>query len=453
MGRFIRLAAALAVLLFADTAAEERREGLPGDTKERREDVPVDTKERREGVPGDTKERREGVPVDTAQRGITPVRALPPVSMTCPMHPDIVESRPGSCPLCKMTLVPVRLGSSWMCPIHSAVMRDESGSCPLCRRQLVRVSVALTWTCSAQPGIDRMEPGTCADGTPMVPRRTLRPHGNHNPQHGGQFFMAPDHWHHLEGTYPRERVFRLYLYDDYARPLSAADLRRVQARVVTRETFDAAARKTTEVSAFALRPSRDGEYLEARVDRASPPAEMTAKVRLKPGAPEYRFDFTFQTLTKEPARPPAARAPTPARQTAVTNPPVPSVPAPTDVAAGVPAEPAFVPVPIPDTMTGIVEQLKVRDAQIRDLIRQGNFTAVWVPAFHAKDLAVALEPHVGHLAPRAREAAEPAIQRLVRYAWLLDAFGDVGNRQQLEAAYAAFSTAVTDVASAFAGAQ
>src|SRR5687767_8815841 len=383
----------------------------------------------------------------TPPRGAAPTQAVPPLSMTCPMHPDIVESRPGSCPLCKMGLVPVRLSSAWMCPLHSAVMRDEAGSCPLCRRQLVQVSVAVTWTCQAQPGIDRIEPGACPDGAPMVRRRTLRPHGNHNPQHGGQFFMAPDNWHHLEGTYPRDRVFRLYLYDDYARPLSAADLRRVQARVVTRETFDPATRKTTEINAFALRPSRDGAYLEARVDRTSMPAEMTAKVRLKPGAPEYRFDFTFQGLTKEPAQPAAARAAPPARPAAATKTPVAAVPVDAVTAD------AFVPVPIPETMAGIVEQLKLRDGQIRDLIRQGNFTAVWVPAFHAKDLAVALEPHVGHLSPRAREAAEPAIQRVVRYAWLLDAFGDVGNRQQLETAYAAFSTAVAEVGAAFAGAQ
>jgi hypothetical protein len=384
--------------------------------------------------------------------GAAAVQSLPALSMTCPMHPDIVESRPGSCPLCRMVLVPVRLSSAWMCPLHSAVMRDETGSCPLCRRQLVQVSVALTWTCQAQPGIDRLEPGACPDGTPMVRRRTLRPHGNHNPQHGGQFFMAPDNWHHIEGTYPRDRVFRLYLYDDYARPLSAADLRRVQARVVTRETFDPSTRKTTEISAFALRPSRDGAYLEARVDRAPMPAEMSAKVRLKPGSPEYRFDFTFQTMTKEPPPPAVAHAAPAPRRPPATNTPAPA-PVPTRVEPVDVADAAFMPVPIPDTIAGIVEQLKLRDGQIRDLIRQGNFSAVWVPAFHAKDLAVALEPHVGHLSPRTRDAAEPAIQRLVRYAWLLDAFGDVGNRQQLETAYTAFSGALTEVVGAFAGVQ
>jgi hypothetical protein len=44
------------------------------------------------------------------------------------------------------------------------------------------------------------------------------------------------------------------------------------------------------------------------------------------------------------------------------------------------------------------------------------------------------------------------LQRLVRFAWLLDAFGDLGNRQQVEDAYAAFARAVADVASAFGGA-
>ena len=198
-----------------------------------------------------------------AQRGGAPVPGLPPVSMTCPMHPDVVEPKPGSCPQCKMALVPVRLETAWMCPVHTTAMSDRDGTCPICRRQRIQARVAVTYTCDGQPGIDRLDPGRCPDGSPTIARRTLRPHGNHNPQHGGQFFMAPDNWHHLEGIYPRERVFRLYLYDDYARSLSPAAMKRVQARVVTRETFDPATRRTTEIAAFPLRVSANGAYLEA----------------------------------------------------------------------------------------------------------------------------------------------------------------------------------------------
>ena len=82
-------------------------------------------------------------------------RSLPPVSMTCPMHPDVVESRPGSCPICKMSLVGVRLDTSWLCPIHTTVMSEKPGTCRVCGRPLVEARVAVTWTCSAQPGIDR----------------------------------------------------------------------------------------------------------------------------------------------------------------------------------------------------------------------------------------------------------------------------------------------------------
>jgi hypothetical protein len=41
------------------------------------------------------------------------------------------------------------------------------------------------------------------------------------------------------------------------------------------------------------------------------------------------------------------------------------------------------------------------------------------------------------------------LARVVRTAWLLDAAGDVGNRAQIEAVYAAFKAAVADALTAF----
>ena len=74
-----------------------------------------------------------------------------------------------------------------------------------------------------------------------------------------------------------------------------------------------------------------------------------------------------------------------------------------------------------------------------------------MPAFQARDLALALEQRVNGLPPERRDKAIPAIERLVRMAWLLDATGDVGNRQQLLDAYAVFSSAVAELTGAFGG--
>lgn len=353
--------------------------------------------------------------------------------------------------MCKMALIPVRLDSAWMCPVHTTVIESERGSCRLCRRQMVPVTVSLTWTCRGD-GIAHVEPGLCSDGSPRIGQRALRPHGNHNPRHGGQFFMAPDNWHHLEGAYPSTRSFRLYVYDDYGRPLSADALRKVEARVVTKETFDPATRKTTEHSAFPLRVSRNRAYLEARVDTATLPAEMTAKVRFDRESDEHRFDFTFDALTKEPAAPTSVpQAPRPTANAQVANPVQPEA-----AAAPAPApEPLQAPLvnpllqAIPDSMAGILSELRGKEAEVRDLIARGDFAAVWVPAFRAKDLAIALEPHLAHLGAAKREAGEPALARVVRGAWLLDAAGDVGNRQQVEAAYSTFTAGVNDVMAAF----
>jgi hypothetical protein len=379
---------------------------------------------------------------------------LPPLSMTCPMHPDIVENKPGSCPLCKMNLVPVRLDASWMCPVHAVVTEQQPGSCRLCARTLVPVVVSLTWTCRGEVNAEFLEPGVCRDGAPRIGKRTLRPHGNHNPQHGGQFFMAPDTWHHLEGTLPRDRLFRLHVYDDYARTLPAATLAGMQARVVTRQRFDAATRATIEERAFPLKPSKDGRSLEASIDRASLPAAMSVKVRFKPDAPEYRFDFTFPAFTIEPAAP---RAAAPATRAAARSavPAVPAPPASPDARATDATTPEYVvpTSPPPGTMAELLAELGKRRDEVRELVQKGDFGAIWVPAFQAKDVAVALEPHINHLAFQARTHAEPALGDVVRTAWQLDAVGDTGNAEEVAKALAAFTQAVSRLLNAFSSPQ
>jgi hypothetical protein len=104
---------------------------------------------------------------------------------------------------------------------------------------------------------------------------------------------------------------------------------------------------------------------------------------------------------------------------------------------------------IPATLDEIVVQLRVRRQQLREVIDSGDFAAVYIPAFQAKDLAVAMEAHSAQLPTYKRKILEPAIKRLLRAAWLLDAFGDLGNREQITGAYVDFAAAVSDIDSVF----
>jgi Cu+-exporting ATPase len=58
------------------------------------------------------------------------------VMYTCPMHPEIRQPQPGSCPKCGMALepeTPVAPGTvEYTCPMHPEIVRNEPGNCPIC---------------------------------------------------------------------------------------------------------------------------------------------------------------------------------------------------------------------------------------------------------------------------------------------------------------------------------
>ena len=56
---------------------------------------------------------------------------------TCPMHPDVRQPKPGSCPDCGMALEAPLTGPStahtqYVCPMHAEIVREQPGSCPIC---------------------------------------------------------------------------------------------------------------------------------------------------------------------------------------------------------------------------------------------------------------------------------------------------------------------------------
>jgi len=70
---------------------------------------------------------------------------------TCPMHPDVHETEPGSCPKCGMALEPGTISapvthSQYTCPMHPQIVRDQPGNCPICGMTLEPTTVAAAET-------------------------------------------------------------------------------------------------------------------------------------------------------------------------------------------------------------------------------------------------------------------------------------------------------------------
>jgi hypothetical protein len=260
------------------------------------------------------------------------------------------------------------------------------------------------------------EGGTSAPLDPADPNAAA--HMDHSPLHGGQFFMAPNSYHHLEGALPQPGVFRVYVYDDFKRPV---DPRNFAGRVVF-ERFD---QKTGDFSEeeFPMAPVPGSEYLEARISDEMP-AEFYASLWL--GGEQHRFDFYFDEPTVAP--------PTPPRQVAVLGQHSHLRP----------------PLSIPKDPAAIVRELEVRARQVEEKIETGDWIRIYVPAFDGRDLAEALLDHAGALAGRERGQARIAVSRVMQSAAELDRAGDLGDPSRAREALARFRSGVEDLTAVFA---
>ena len=85
---------------------------------------------------------------------LNPVMPVPTIATpsaggyTCPMHPEVHQATPGSCPKCGMALEPVDNLSGkpdvteYVCPMHPQIVRSEPGDCPICGMALEPRTVA-----------------------------------------------------------------------------------------------------------------------------------------------------------------------------------------------------------------------------------------------------------------------------------------------------------------------
>ncbi len=59
------------------------------------------------------------------------------VQYVCPMDPEVLEAKPGACPICGMALEPadvtaVSTRTEYTCPMHPEIVQAEPGNCPIC---------------------------------------------------------------------------------------------------------------------------------------------------------------------------------------------------------------------------------------------------------------------------------------------------------------------------------
>jgi hypothetical protein len=408
---------------------------------------------------------------------------VPPLSYVCPMPADaaVVEDKPGQCPKCGMTLQPIRLDLRYACPVHQTYIQEKPGTHPYDGRELVPVTVAVSWACGDQAFL---EPGRCADGSPRHQQYAQRAHGDHNPKHGGQFFMASDAWHHLEGTYASAGLFRLYFYNDFSKPLTPTGFS------ATLSVLDANDR--TIVGDLPLRRGHVSNTMEAAIpaSHTSLPLRLEVRVKFSATGKPNTFDFTFPALTKEPAAPVATTtrhtaSPAATSATAVAG----SVPKVADTASVAPARaataspstppaasggPATAPAnplssdtqpwrspdlatladavdetTLPKALPALLDELTKRGAAVEQLVQAGDLGQVWLPAMGTKTVALALASQAESLTPAKRTIAANAAKQIVVSAWELDKYGDLGDKTKMSDAYQQLAAAITDLRSAY----
>ncbi len=203
---------------------------------------------------------------------------------------------------------------------------------------------------------------------PVLAANNAIAHMDHTPLHGGQFHMADNMFHHVEGTLPRPGEFRAYFYDDFKRPI---DPRNFSGNVFIEHLNEATGAVTEDE--FKLELMRPGDdFLTAMLPGTLP---ITCYARIDLGGEPKRFDFHFEELTVDMGGPMQMASAAPM--------------------AGMPAVPGMhmhyrPPFTMPTTVEGILALMAEREAELSRRIASNDIVTLYQPALDIKDLVAAL---------------------------------------------------------------
>jgi len=278
------------------------------------------------------------------------------------------------------------------------IAAEEPGICPTTGAPLVPTTREVVWSCPENPERVFVEPGLCGGGELRTMGTRVSEHGDHNPRHGGVLVMAPDGVHHLEGALEDE-AFRIYFYDSFTQPIAPDGFEvRATAADDNGHPFGGARSFRSTPEAFEASVAVDSDV------RSS----FTAWVRFPAREEEDRFDFIFLSEAER-----AALAP--------TLPPT-----------------ALPELMVPDHPNQILAAIRDRDRRVQALISAGRWADLFIPALEAKELALAF-------GERVEGRPWVALKRIVRGAWLLDMYGDLGDRVRVEQAYEIFAEGMREL--------
>ena len=383
--------------------------------------------------------REEG---DCSVCGLELTRQKSVGTFLCVDHFESASVVPAGCAICDKLLVAVPGGKIWKCTSHPEVVLDDPGACPVCDLELVEVLVGLVWVCpksleetlgeegatgltvlrlqgrslgfsTEEVAFGKQDCSRC--GRPLLEVTVQVPHGDHNPRHGGIFRMASDNRHHMEAVVSQPGVLRLFFFDSYTRPMAAGGFK---ARYL-RATLDEKEGLVDGAESFDLEPAESGAYLEAQIEDYVLPLHLVVKAEID-GRKE-RFDFTFRSPGSAEVAPADKRTRRPEDD-----------------------------LEIPSSAAGIVAAMKSRNARVQELIRGQEYKSLFIPAFEAKVLALELEKKFGPGEEAGRRLRlERGVKEVVRGAWLLDHFGDQGDRTEVLQQHRVFSEGVKDLEALF----